>query len=225
MRFREIRSCEDMHSLILDVGFLPLFKNHIEGFSIEECTPRELWFSDEVEGPWEWKGPCIQMGDVVYGKFMGNKACFIRKDIFTEFANYRRNGYDFDALYDDGMAPLKDKKVFDIIYDHGTIMTKELKEIGNYKKGGNKGFETIITRLQMQTYVCVANFERMRNKKGEEYGWGIARYTTPEYLFGDDLMVEAYKHEPEESKEIVREYLRKLLPDASYNQIIRVSGQ
>ena len=27
------------------------------------------------------------------------------------FANYRRDGYDFDALYEDGKAPLKHKKI------------------------------------------------------------------------------------------------------------------
>ena len=46
--------------LIKDWGFLPFFKNGIEGFSIEEMTPPELLFGDEFNnGPWGWKGPII----------------------------------------------------------------------------------------------------------------------------------------------------------------------
>ena len=45
------------------LGFLPFFKNEIPGFSIAEHTPPELWFSDEREGPWEWKGPVARTGE------------------------------------------------------------------------------------------------------------------------------------------------------------------
>lgn len=39
-----------------------------------------------------------------------------RQDLYQKkwlpvFANYRRDGYDFDALYDDGKAPNKHKKI------------------------------------------------------------------------------------------------------------------
>ena len=222
MRFYETASMEQLHDLIKEVKFLPFFKNNIEGFSIEECTPPYLWFSDELPGPWEWKGPLIRTGDVVYGKFFNNKAGYISLDAFPEFANYRRNGYDFDAFYDDGFAPLKDKKLYDIISENGAIMTKKLKEIGNYRKGGNKGFDSIITKLQMQTHVCIADFQKARTKDGREYGWGIASYAAPEYLYGENLMEEAYRHEPAESREIVIDCLHKLMPDVRQNLLLRL---
>ena len=40
------------------------------------------------------------------------------------------------------------RTVYDLIEAHGPVLSKRLKELGNYKKGGNKGFDTIITRLQ-----------------------------------------------------------------------------
>ena len=51
MRFGKLRSAEDIVALVKEIGFLPFFRNNIEGFSVEECTPRELWFTGE-EGPW-----------------------------------------------------------------------------------------------------------------------------------------------------------------------------
>ena len=51
-----------MIQLVEDVGFLPFFTNHIPGFSVEECCPRELWFAEGVDGPWEWKGPVARSG-------------------------------------------------------------------------------------------------------------------------------------------------------------------
>ena len=54
---------EDLEEAVQALGFLPLFANEIQDFSIEEHTVPKAWFSD--------------------------------------FANFRRDGYDFDALYDD----------------------------------------------------------------------------------------------------------------------------
>ena len=50
----------------------------------------------------------------------------------------------------------------------------------NYRKGGNTGFDTVITRLQMQTYITIGDFVYSQDKFGRPYGWGIAEYTTPE---------------------------------------------
>lgn len=220
MLFRMIRSAEDIISLVKETGFLPFFRNDIEGFSIEECTPRELWFT-EADGPWEWKGPIARGRECVYGKFFRGKAGFVSLDMFPDLANYRRDGYDFDARYDDGLAALKDKTVYDAVDQNGTILSKKLKALLNYKKGGNKGFDSVITRLQMQTYINIADFEYMRDKNGAQYGWGVAVYTTPEHFFGK-LASSAYQTEPEKSKELVIKRLRKVLPRADESDIVRL---
>ena len=221
MRFYELKSKEDIIRLTGDIGFLPFFKNEITGFSIEENTPRDLWFSDTAEGPWEWKGPVARSGNCLYGKFFGNKAGFISIDWFPDFANYRRDGYDFDSRYDEGLAQNKDKNVYDTIAEHGTLLSKSLKNICNYRKGGNKGFDTVITRLQMQSYVCVADFEYMKDKYGQQYGWGVAKYSTPEELYGYERITEAYCREPEGSKERIVYHLKNILDDIEEDKILK----
>lgn len=222
MKFRKIKSPEDIVRLVEEIGFLPFFKNDIEGFSVEECCLPKLWFSGEADGPWEWKGPIAKSKECVYGKFFGGKAGFVSLEWFPELANYRRNGYDFDARYEDGLSAFKDKEIYDAITANGELLSKKLKALFNYRKDGNKGFETVITRLMMQTYVNIADFVYMQDKLGNTYGWGVAVYSTPEEMFGYDYAASAYKRDPSESKQRILEHLGGVLPNASEKQILKL---
>lgn len=55
-----IGSKEEVAGMIRENGFLPLLRNQIPDFSVEEHAPPELWFAYGMEGPWEWKGPVIR---------------------------------------------------------------------------------------------------------------------------------------------------------------------
>lgn len=210
----------------MDMGFLPFFKNVIPGFSVEEYTPSELWFPDDEdeEGPWEWKGPVARGHKCVYGKLFGGKAGFVSLEWFPDLANYRRNGYDFDARYDDGLASYKDKQMWETLRSNGSLLTKELKAACGYGKDGQKGFDTVIARLQMQTYVNVADFEYMADKHGKLYGWGMARYTIPEVEFGEAFIRTAYERSPKESMKRLLDHLLKLLPNSSEKQLLKLIG-
>ena len=161
-----LRSSDDLIAAVEQYGFLPFFRNEIHGFSIEELCPPELWFADDVDGPWEWKGPVARSGKCLYGKLFNKKAGFVSREWIPDFANFRRDGYDFDARWDDGLASYKDKELYEAIDGEGGMLSKRLKEALNYRKGGNTGFETCITRLQMQSYVCIADFVYMQDRYG-----------------------------------------------------------
>lgn len=221
MRFCEIRSAEDIVELVGEIGFLPFFANEVPGFSVEECCAAELWFSDGADGPWEWKGPIARGGRCVYGKFFRNRAGFVSREWLPDFANFRRDGYDFDARYDDGLASFKDKEVYDTIAERHFVLSNDLKDLCNYRKGGNKGFDTVITRLQMQTYVTISDFVYKKDRFGRDYGWAAAQYSAPEAVFGYDFVTGAYKREPEDSKAKIRKHLQAVLPDVEERQIER----
>ena len=99
---RQLHSADDLIAAVEQYGFLPFFRNEIHGFSIEELCPPELWFADDVDGPWEWKGPAARSGKCLYGKLFNKKAGFVSREWIPDFANFRRDGYDFDARWDDG---------------------------------------------------------------------------------------------------------------------------
>jgi hypothetical protein len=220
-----IGSEDDLIKAIRDFGFVPFFVNPIEGFSIEEHIGPGCWYNDGDNGfwpAWEWKGPVIKKTRCAYGKFLGNKAVYISPEWFPDFANYRRDGYDFDARYDDGLASRDDKILFDLLDENAPILSKPLKAMGNYKKGGKKGFDTSVTRLQKQCYVIVSDFRYATDKFGNEYGWGIAEYSTPEKFMGEDFRKRVYEKTPEESYERLVAHFRKILPDADEKQIEKI---
>ncbi len=214
-----ISSIEDLEQAVQELGFLPYFANSVPGFSIEEHVNPRVWFSDEP-GTWEWKGPVINELNCAYGKFFEKKAVYISKDWFPDFANYRRDGYDFDARFEDGLAAYRDRTLYDLVKGEGPVLSKRLKYLGNYRKGGNRGFDTVINRLQAQCYVLISDFVYMTDKNGKEYGWGVAEYSTPEQFMGRDFTEKVYQRSPEESYARICEHLHEILPDAS-DQAIR----
>ena len=215
-----IRSKSDLIDKINELGFLPFFANSIEGFSVEEHIDPTFWFTG-VEGAWEWKGPVIGETRCAYGKFFEKKAAFISLEWFPELANYRRDGYDFDALYDDGLASRKDKTLYDLIAENEPIISKKLKELGNYGKNGVKGFDTIVSRLQRECYIVTSDFVYQKDKYGNEYGWGVAEYSTPEVFMGSAFTDTVYAHSPQESYEKIFGHFKKLFPDESDETIAR----
>lgn len=223
MQIPTLRSPEDVRETVQRLGFLPFFRNEIPGFSIEEHTPPALWFT-EIPGPWEWKGELARDKDLIYGKFFRGRAGFLRRDWFAVFANYRRDGYDFDARFDDGLASLRDKSLYDVAAERGSLSSKELKVLAGYGKGGEKGFDGRVTRLQMQTYLLISDFVYALDRYGREYGWGIACYATPEHRFGEGWLAEAYREDPARSKERVYAHLQGLFPEASEKQLRRLLG-
>lgn len=213
----DIRTREELVELVNEIGFLPFFSGNIEGFSLEENISYDAWYQGRWSGKihwdaWDWKGQVLQNKELVYGKFFKKKTGFISLELWPDFCNYRRDGYDFDARFDDGLASYKDKGVVDYITDAGATLTRNIKDSLGYKKGGNKGFETVITRLQMETYVVPVNYEYSRRKNGDEYGWGNCRYDIAENYWGDKLCRSAYKRSPEDSLDRLINHIRKQLP-------------
>ena len=223
-----IHSSRELSGIIEDIGFLPLFSNDIPGFSVESMTDPSCWWSGDTDkDPWEWRITLSRTGRFAYGKFFGNRAGFISKKWFPYFANFRRNGYDFDALYDDGKADRRGKLLMDLFVPSGIDMwdvnvsgleksgcfpelyTFEMKEKAGFGKGGQKNFEGTLTKLQMQTYLVAKDFKPRLNKKGIEYGWPVAIMTPPEYLWGYKHVTSRYKESPEESLAKITKQIRK----------------
>lgn len=216
MRFENwtVKTEQDLRDAVGEFGFVPLFANTIPGFSVEEHAHPSVWFSSD-EGVWEWKGPVIRATGCAYGKFSRGKAVFVSKEWFSDLANYRRDGYDFDARYDDGLAPFREKELFDLLDANAPVLSRHLKAIGGYGKDGKKDFDLLVNRLQGQCYVLISDFVYDTDRKGKAYGWGVAEYSTPEKFFGPSFRATVYTRTPEESRDRILEHLAHLLPGVS----------
>lgn len=223
-----IHTVEEAITYINEVGFLPLFRNDISGFSLEERTASAYWWSGDIErDPWEWRKIIARSGQVVYGKFFDRKAGFISKDWFPYFVNYRRDGYDFDALWDDEKASMRQKKIMDLFTEENKdaeLYSFEVKQNAGFGKDGEKNFEGTTTDLEMKMYLCMMDFRQRKNKKGEDYGWAIAVYATPEHLWGYEYVTSAYQEEPVKSWNRIVERMNVIHPNATEAQIRRMIG-
>jgi len=198
---RRLRTWREVIDRINEIGFLPLFKNEIEGFSVEEQVSDLFWWTgDPAQDPWQWRALIARTGEVAYGKFFGNKAGFISKEWFPAFANYRRDGYDFDTLWEEERASMRWKKIMDQFQTQDLLQSNELKRRAGFGKSGEKNFDGTVTDLQMRTYLVIRDFRRRRNKMGLEYGMPVSVFTTPEALWGYDHVASAYCSDPAQSR-------------------------
>ena len=208
------------------MGLLPFFPNNIRGLSVAEiCAPGKLFGGNYDEGCWEWKGPVIRQKTSAYGKFFRRKAGFVSLDLFPDFLNFRRHLY-----------PVKpgstEEMLLEIIRDNDSLSSTELKrfifgrkertlwnEIPDMKDGQfanvkSKSLESPLQRLQMGGWIIISDFEYKLTKRGERYGWGVARYSTPEYYFEDKIDFDVSRN-PEESLDFIITKMQERFPKIS----------
>ena len=210
-----IMTPEGLTALIREVGFLPLFRNAIPGFSVEEHTASRYWWSGAAaHDPWEWRKILPARGELAYGKFFGGKAGYISREWFPVFANYRRNGYDFDSLYEDELASHRSKKIMDLFDGETELYSFEVRRNAGFDRGGEKNFEGVMTALQMQTYLIARDLRQRRTAAGKPYGWAVTVYSTPEHVYGYDWVTSAYSEDPSVSRERILRQLADRFPGA-----------
>ena len=107
-----IRTQQMLLDLVDRIGILPFFKNRIPGWSLEEQIDPSVWFTNQ-EGPWEWKGHMAADKSCVYSKVVRNGNAWVSLDLFPDLANYRRDGYDYEGLREDGLIPYRDRLLMD----------------------------------------------------------------------------------------------------------------
>ena len=228
-----INSRETLQEAAESFGILPFFPNNVRGLSVEEmCAPGMLFGGNYAEGCWEWKGPVIRKGTSAYGRFFNRKAGFVSLDLLPDFLNFRRHAY-----------PIKegstDEMLFEIIRENDSLTSTELKKLifGEYErtrwdelpefirkdskeilpsreKKGRKSLESPLQRLQMGGWIIISDFEYKKTKSGERYGWGVARYSTPEISFGDRLKDKNFE-DPMESFEFLVNNMKERWPRGS----------
>ena len=219
------RTAGDIVSQVKRDGFRPLFASAIPGFSVEEHTWAHDWWSDDPgRDPWIWRQVIAENEDIAYGKFFDRKAGFISREWFPVFANFRRDGYDYEGMYEDGKLNGRAKKILDTLQlDENAagleMMSGELRK----RAAVEKGFDNVLIDLQMQSFLLISRFGQKRNKRGETYGWHLPFFMTPETKWGYDA-VNSCSEKPADSRERLTEQIRKICPAASGDEIRKILG-
>ncbi len=217
----QLKTQYDLEILVEEIGFLPLFHNDIPHFSAEDLTEPSFWYDGEDHDPWQWRKCIASKRTIAYGKFFRKKAGFVSRRFIPYFANARRDGYDFDALYDDGKASHAQKRIMDLFTDGDTILLSNVvKQRAGFQKGS--GFDTAVTQLQMQLYLLICGFDYKRDKMGAPYGWPVSQYATPEAVFGYEYVRSRYGEQPADSQSAILEQAARICPQADDRALRRL---
>ena len=219
-----VRDQIGMLNLIEEYRLIPFFVNPIPGYSIEEHTPSEQWFTEDSLGPWDWKIECIQNGDIAYGKYLfGGKAAFATVDVYREIINWRRSQPKYQPTPEQ-------QKVLDYMDENGSISVPETRRLMGINKAAA---DALLAKLQMQTRVITGFIEREYRGANLKYsGWQRSVFCSPEALFEDvDFPVPGYKPQtlkssltPEESLEFLKDTVRKVCGDVPEKLLMKLLG-
>jgi len=210
-----VAGADAMYALVREYGIIPFFENPIAGYSVEEHTPPEHWFTDESLGPWDWKIHCVQCGDIAYGKFLwGGKAAFATVEVFRELMNWRRA----QAKY----RPAPDQQqVLDFVAENGCVAIPDVRRLLGVKKSAA---DAVVARLMQQTRLVTGDIQRVYRGADLHYnGWQKSSFCTPEALF-EDLASPYSSLAPEESLAFVKDTVRShagSVPDALLDKMLR----
>ena len=209
-----IYSPESMTAAIRHFGIIPFFKGKIPGWSIEELTDPDCWFTSSEElGPWDWKIEAVREGDIAYGKFLGGKAAFSTVEYYRHLMNWRRCIPKYRiCLREKYTARTRSEQLLkflspaalEIIQLHqacemseirealsGAVTPAVLKKMGKYYKANlsptvkKSVADFIVQYLEMGTWCVIGDFKRVYKGPNMEYhGWQRSSHTTPDLLFG-----------------------------------------
>ena len=213
MRKEFLHSCSELIEYVNKVGFLPLLRMGIRGWSAEEAVDEECQYVKLPDGGWEWplwswKGAVLRESGCAYGKFFDRKAAFISSEWWPDFCNYRRSIFPYPE------AGSIEENILDILRSEGSLITRDLRAACGFTGTKMRGkFDTYLARLEMGGYIVTEDFVYPRDKHGREYGWGWSLLTTPESLFGKEAC--RIGRTPQESRERMVGQFRKILPEAS----------
>ncbi len=213
---------EGMLSLIKEYRLIPFFVNPIPGYSIEEHTPSEFWFTEEDLGPWDWKIECVRSGDIAYGKFLcGGKAAFATVDVYREIINWRRSLPRYKPTPDQ-------QKVLDYVEEHGSISVSEVRRLMGMKKAAA---DSLLGKLQMQTRILTGDITRVYRGADLTYsGWQRSSFCAPEALFEEmDFPFPGFRPRtlrssltPAESLDFLKDVIRKPCGDVPDKVLMKI---
>ena len=202
----KLKTAGELAQLIRELGFIPFFECGIPGFSVKAVCDPGHWFKDDVDGPWEWKTAT----GAVYAKLLRGKAVFMSPEWYGIFACYRRDGYDWEGMYEDGFLPHGALAIIKEL-EHGSVLSTDLR-VRTGMTDKTAGFDKLINLLQMKCFVIPSAFEYPISKTGRPYGWGLARYALADEKYGAEIEKAEAMYSPEEARELITAHIAELFP-------------
>ena len=174
------------------------------------------------------ESPIIANWESAYGKFFKGKAGFVSLEWLPDFMNWRRSLYPLKKQGKDACH------IYEVLVENESMLSRQLKTASGFTLSRKRktfnpedptspventrngmAFDSLIAKLEMGTHVCIADFEYLISKKGEPYGWGLARYCTPEAMYPELFPIKdiVQGRTPRQSRKRIMDHLCRVLDD------------
>lgn len=126
------------------------FSNFIPDYPcLTALTTNNDWHTDSDTDPWLWRVRIVQDGVAAYGKFFNDKACFIQSDFFPAIRALLSSNKSVAERYQDGLLSRTANHLYQVISEHGTIDSRNLRKAsGLNDKENKKEYEKALVELQ-----------------------------------------------------------------------------
>lgn len=96
LNYREFVELVEKYKILPFSGFVPEYP------SLTGVAAENYWHAGTDTDPWLWRVRNVQDDIAAYGKFFGDKACFIHKDLFPIFKMILTSNKTVEERYEDG---------------------------------------------------------------------------------------------------------------------------
>ena len=223
-----IRSYNDFIAALLEAGFSGavggkddgVFALFRYGWGAEEETGIVWHTGDPDTDPWEWRMRVLdERDDIAYGKVFFKKAGYITKEWYPYFLAARRGGRTFQDEYSDGTVSHYAKRIYDAVYENGSLPLHEIKLAAGFGREDKAKFDGALTELQMKLFLTMCGRQQKLSQRGGEYGWSSTVFCMPEVFWPPDVFERAAMLAPAEAVEKITGRVLELTPAAQMKKI------
>lgn len=222
----EIRNFDDFVSGLLRCGFsmaggdkgiftvIPFTWEHQD-----ESSPIRWHTGDAETDPWQWRMRVLEeRDDIAYAKLFFRASGYISKEWYPYFYGARRQGMDFEDVYESGVFSRAAKQIYEIVSERGDVPLHDVRRLGGFRREDSAAFNRAILDLQAGMFLTVSGQAQKLNKWGMPYGWHSSVLSTVEHFWaGRGLTLEDL--DPEMCFEKIRERILLLNPEAEEKNI------
>lgn len=222
MEFQIIHNFQDFCRELRKAGF-SMGGDNAEGiFTLCGYFGEEVnWHNGDWEtDPWIWRMRGIEeCDDLIYGKLFRGKGGWMTKKWYPYFLSVRREGRDFEAFYEDGLAGYLEKQIYSALEEHKRLSLHELKSFLGITKENSSKFETALTKLQMKLFITICGEKYKLSAQGLPYGWPVTVFTLSDSYLEPELFETSLRIGRAEAEEAITEQIYRLNPAAQKKDI------
>jgi len=142
--------------------------------SLTAAAVNNQWHTDAETDPWLWRIRIVQEGHAAYGKFFGDKLCFIKKDLFPVVKTVLTLDKTIDERYNDGLISRPAYHLYYVLLEQGNVDSRNLRKLaGLSAKEDKKVYDKALIELQNNGDVVITGAEK---PNGNELAWSSMCY-------------------------------------------------